>query len=57
MPISFEKWIEKVDFYIQQEIDMGIRDIPDNCYRDIHEMGYTPKEAARQTLDEVYYIF
>ena len=55
--MNFEIWIKKVDQCIRKEIGMGKDDIPDNCYRDMHETGWSPQEAAKQTLKEVYYVF
>ena len=47
---SFEQWMAAVDAEVQAKIGLSIYDLPDCCYADWHEDGFTPKQAARKAL-------
>ena len=48
--ISFADWMKKVDEILMTALYLDSRDLPDCCYRDWHESGMSPADAARQAI-------
>lgn len=47
---TFEAWLTKVDTILVSRCGVESADLPDCCYADWHEDGYTPSQAARKAL-------
>ena len=50
--LTFESWLARVDAIITNTVGIGMDDLQDMCYRDMYDDGYSPKEAAKETLEE-----
>lgn len=50
--LDFETWMELVDDACERIAGVSIYDLPDNVFYDLYEDGYTPAEAAKNTLTE-----
>lgn len=49
---SFDVWMIKVDEWCHRLSGVSVYDLPDCCFSDWHEDGYSPREAARMALSE-----
>ena len=47
---GFAEWMQKVDAILVATLGMESADLPDCCYADWHEDGYTPRQAARMAV-------
>ena len=46
----FEKWMDKVNFALEDEVGIGISDLADWGYRDAFDDEMPPEEAAAEVL-------
>lgn len=49
---DFTKWMAAVDKKLLNAVGLTSMDLADMCYRDWHEDGMTPTEAARAAIAE-----
>jgi hypothetical protein len=47
---GFDYWLQRVNAYLVRKCGLGSDDLPDWCYRDAFDDGYTPSEAAREVI-------
>ena len=52
---TFESWMRAVDAAVQALSYLSVYDLADQTFYDWYESGYTPKEAARETLENEGY--
>lgn len=48
--MTFEHWMSKVDFYIDEMIGMSSYDLPDIDYYSLYDSGCTPRRAAQKAI-------
>jgi hypothetical protein len=46
--VSFEKWMQLVDAYCQQNYYVSCHDLVDVAYRDMYDDGRSPQSAAKK---------
>jgi hypothetical protein len=49
--MTFTQWMTAVDAALDDRLGVRADDLPDLCYRDLYDAGYTPHEAAQAALD------
>ncbi len=49
---DFDTWMKKVDAALVKKCGVGYEDLPDRCWDDMYEDGYTPAEAAKEAIEE-----
>lgn len=47
---AFAAWMVKVNAALEKRCGVSSDDLPDCCYRDWHEDGYSPSAAAREAI-------
>jgi hypothetical protein len=50
MAEGFDTWMKLVDRKCQERHGLSIYDLPDACFADFYEDGYTPAEAVREAI-------
>jgi hypothetical protein len=50
MKLSFEVWMERVNFEIEKLCGMFAADLPDYDYRNEYDEGCSPKSTARRAV-------
>ena len=53
--LSFAEWMNRVDTAVSNMAFLSVYDLPDQPFRDWHEAGYSPNEAAMETLENAGY--
>jgi hypothetical protein len=48
---GFDRWMARVDDAVQALCGASVHDLPDCPFADWYADGWTPKEAARQALE------
>jgi hypothetical protein len=49
---TFEEWMKEVDRVLVKRCGLCHQDLPDCCYNDWWEDGYSPAEAAAAAIEE-----
>ena len=49
-PMDFDSWLVAVDDAVQAYCGLGRDDLPDCCYRDWYDDGYSPQRAAKAAI-------
>ena len=49
----FDRWMERVDAYLESKLGLNSADLPDCCYRDWFDDGIGPVLAARRAIKSV----
>jgi hypothetical protein len=47
---AFAAWMVRVDALLVRKVGLDSRDLPDICYRELHDDGASPAEAASAAL-------
>jgi len=47
---NFKQWLEHVNFHLETQHGLSSEDLPDCCYRDWHDEGVTPLQAAKRAI-------
>jgi hypothetical protein len=47
---AYAAWMAKVDAILVRKTGLDSNDLPDICYRDMHDDGASPSEAAREAI-------
>lgn len=50
--MNFKQWMKRVDDLVWQQAGCSVHDLPDCLFRDWHEDGVTPEEAAERAVEE-----
>jgi hypothetical protein len=48
---TFDVWMSEVDAALVRKIGVSSSDLPDFCYRDAYDEGFTPEEAADEAIE------
>ena len=48
--MSFDEWLRATDLCAETKYGLSLADLPDCCYRDWYDAGYTPSWAARAAV-------
>ena len=48
--LTLDAWMKAVDAIVSARYGLSVYDLPDCCYADWHEDGYTPAQAARKAV-------
>jgi hypothetical protein len=49
---TFEEWMAQVDAILIKRFGIESADLPDCCYADWYEDGFTPSQAVEMALEE-----
>jgi hypothetical protein len=48
---TYDKWMAEVDDALVRKVGVSSADMPDICYRDLYDSGYSPEEAADEAIE------
>jgi hypothetical protein len=49
--LTFDQWMEQVDAALVRKVGVCSADLPDFCYADMYEAGYSPETAADEAIE------
>jgi len=52
--MKFKAWLEKCDELVEHHVGIGLHHLEDWNWLDAHEDDFTPTEAVKQFLEELY---
>lgn len=47
---EFKDWYKKADSLCLAQYGLSLADLPDICYRDLFQDGYTPSQCVREAM-------
>jgi hypothetical protein len=47
----FDEWMASVDEVLVRKVGVSSADLPDMCYRDLYDEGYSPEETAEDAIE------
>lgn len=50
--IGFDEWMKEVNKLLVEKIGFEAEDMPDHCWMELFEDGYSPEEAADDYAEE-----
>jgi len=51
---AYNKWYNKIDALVYEELRMNLTDLPDEAYRDSFENELSPKDMAQMIINNMY---
>lgn len=42
--MTFDEWMERIDRSCQMDYGLSVRELPDMCFRDAYDSGFTPED-------------
>lgn len=48
--MTFEQWMEQVDFWCNRDHGLSVHDLPDCCFRDWYDGGVSPRTACKRAI-------
>lgn len=51
--VAFDAWLDLLDYELKEALMVGVKDIPDQNYRDIYDANMSFEEAAQEIVESL----